>query len=140
MTYYAVIDTNVLISSMLRAGSIPDEVVQMALGGPIIPLLNNEIVQEYKEVLTRNKFGFSDGRIKKMLAAIEKRAIFLDRTKTDEAFPDLDDAVFYEIVMTARRVGDAYLVTGNAKHYPIKPFVVTPREMLDIVKSGAGKP
>ena len=136
MTYYAVIDTNVIISSMLKAGSIPDEVVQLALNGPIIPLINEEIIAEYQEVLTRNKFGFSDDRINKMIGEITKRAIFLDRTSTDELFPDPDDAVFYEIVMTARKMADAYLVTGNLKHYPTKRFVVTPREMLDIVKSG----
>lgn len=26
---------------------------------------------------------------------------------------------------------DAYLVTGNIKHFPNKPFVVTPREMIE---------
>lgn len=139
MTYYAVIDTNVIISSMLKAGSLPDEVVQLALDGPIVPLVNEEIIAEYQEVLTRNKFGFSDERIGKMIGEITKRAVFLDRTSTDELFPDPDDAVFYEIVMTARKMTEAYLITGNVKHYPIKQFVVTPREMLDIVKSGLKK-
>ena len=68
-----------------------------------------------------------------MIEDISKRAIFLDRTPADELFVDPDDAVFYEVVMTARKVDDAYMVTGNTKHYPIKPFVVTPKEMLDIV-------
>ena len=136
MTYYAVLDTNVIVSSMLRSGSIPDEVVQLALEGPIIPLVNQEILNEYEEVLIRNKFGFDEQKVKKMIEDIGKRAIFLDRASTDELFPDPDDAVFYEIVMTARKVSDAYLVTGNTKHYPIKAFVVTPREMLEIVKQG----
>ena len=134
MTYYAVIDTNVIISSMLRAGSIPDEVVQLALEGPIIPLVSEEILAEYEEVLIRNKFGFTEAKIKKMISEIKKRAVFLDRTPTDDLFPDPDDAVFYEIVMTARKAMEAYLVTGNIKHYPVKSFVVTPREMLDIVR------
>lgn len=136
MTYYAVLDTNVIVSSMLRSGSVPDEVVQLALEGPIIPLVNQEILNEYEEVLIRNKFGFDEQKVKKMIEDIGKRAIFLDRTPADELFPDPDDAVFYEIVMTARTVSDAYLVTGNTKHYPIKPFVVTPREMLEIVRQG----
>ena len=28
---------------------------------------------------------------------------------------------------------DAYLVTGNIKHFPVKPYVVTPKEMLEIL-------
>ena len=138
MTYYAVIDTNVIISSMLRSGSVPDEVVQLALEGPIIPLVNQEILNEYEEVLTRNKFGFEETKVKKLIEDIGRRAIFLDRTPTEELFPDPDDAVFYEVVMTARRITDAYLVTGNLKYYPIRSFVVTPREMLEIVKEREG--
>ena len=41
--------------------------------------------------------------------------------------------VFYEVVMEERKNEDAYLVTGNIKHFPIRPYIVTPREMLDII-------
>ena len=68
-----------------------------------------------------------------LISELKKRAIFLDRTETEEAFNDPDDIVFYEIVMTARTAVDAYLITGNKKHYPIKSYVVTAREMLDII-------
>ena len=35
--------------------------------------------------------------------------------------------------MEKRKLEDAYLVTGNIKHFPAKPFVVTPRQMIDII-------
>ena len=35
--------------------------------------------------------------------------------------------------MEERRSADAYLVTGNIKHFPTEPFIVTPRQMLDII-------
>ena len=28
---------------------------------------------------------------------------------------------------------DAYLVTGNIRHFPLEPYIVTPRQMLDII-------
>ena len=62
--------------------------------------------------------------------------LFFDRTKSNELFLDPDDAVFYEVALTARRLTDAYLVTGNTKHFPIKFFVVTPREMVEIIENG----
>lgn len=37
------------------------------------------------------------------------------------------------IVMKKRKDKDAYLVTGNIKHFPQEPFVVTPREMMEII-------
>ena len=43
---------------MLKGTSIPVIIVDKAINGPIVPLLNNEIIEEYKEVLLRNKFGF----------------------------------------------------------------------------------
>ena len=60
MNYYAVIDTNVLVSSMLKGSSIPGIIIDKAINGPIIPLLNDEILEEYEEVLLRNKFGFEE--------------------------------------------------------------------------------
>lgn len=134
MKYYAVIDTNVIVSSFLKEGSIPDQVVSLALDGPIIPLVNDEIISEYTEVLTRNKFGLSESEVTVFLNEFIKRALFLDKTKTNEDFDDPDDIVFYEIILTARSASNAYLITGNKKHYPIKSFVVTPREMIEIIE------
>lgn len=133
MKYYAVIDTNVIVSSLLCPGSIPDQVVDMTLNGPIIPLINKEIIIEYQEVLLRNKFGFTPEKISAFLELFIKRGILIDRTETNEIFVDIDDIVFYEVVLTARVNQDAYLVTGNNKHFPKKSFVVTPKEMLEII-------
>ena len=133
MKYFAVIDTDVLVSSMLKGTSIPGIIVDKAINGPIVPLLNNEILEEYEEVLLRNKFGFEEEDVRTLINELRKRAIYLDRTMVDEVFEDPDDVVFYEIVMTARTAVDAYLITGNKKHFPIKSYVVTPREMLEII-------
>ena len=46
MKYFAVIDTNVLVSSMLKGTSIPGIIVDKAINGPIVPLLNNGILGE----------------------------------------------------------------------------------------------
>ena len=67
------------------------------------------------------------------------RGVFLDPEKVEENLPDPKDMVFYAVTMEARKDSDAYLVTGNIKHFPLKPYVVTPREMLTILENG-GKP
>lgn len=56
MRYYAVIDTNVLVSAMLKWNSVPGNVLELTFSGTIIPLLNERIVKEYREVLGRPKF------------------------------------------------------------------------------------
>ena len=67
MKFFAVIDTNVLVSSMLKGTSIPGIIVDKAINGPIVPLLNNEILAEYEEVLLRNKFGFEEEDVKTLI-------------------------------------------------------------------------
>lgn len=135
MLYYAVIDTNVIVSAMMNPDSIPGTVLKHALGGRIIPLINQEIINEYTNVIQRSKFGFDEIDIKNVLTSIKERAIVLDRTISDEPFTDQKDIVFYEITLTGRAGKEAYLVTGNIKHFPNKPFVVTPKEMVDIIES-----
>ena len=133
MKYYAVIDTNVIVSSMLKHDSIPGAILDLVINKTIVPLLNEEILKEYADVLTRNKFGFSNTDVDILINNIRDSSIFLEKEQTIEEFIDEDDIVFYEIVMSARNTMDAYLITGNIKHYPIRNFVVTPKEMLDII-------
>ena len=45
----------------------------------------------------------------------------------------MDDLIFYEVAME-KRDDDSYLVTGNQKNYPIKEFIVTPAEMIEIIE------
>ena len=48
-----VIDTNVLVSAMLKWDSVPGNVMALAFDGPIVPVLNREILHEYRTVLSR---------------------------------------------------------------------------------------
>ena len=135
MKYYAVIDTNVIVSSMLKHDSIPGEILDLVISKTIVPLLNKEIIDEYEDVLKRNKFGFNNEEVDNLIASIKSNSIFLEREQTLEEFVDEDDIVFYEIVMSARHTMDAFLITGNIKHYPIRNYVVTPKQMIDIINS-----
>ena len=135
MKYYAVIDTNVLISAMLKWDSVPGNIMELAFSGPVIPVLNEEIFNEYREVLLRPKFHITEAIVNDVLEAINERGIFVDAQTLDIELPDPKDRVFYEVVMEERDDENAYLVTGNIKHFPEKPFIVTPRQMLDIILS-----
>ena len=138
MQFYAVIDTNVVVSSMLKHNSNPGLIIDYVVEGSIIPLLNKEILEEYITVLTRNEFGFNDTVVKETIDVIKKNAIYLKREQTIEEFIDKDDIVFFEIVMSARSTMDAYLITGNMKHYPVRSYIVTPHEMIEIIEKEKG--
>lgn len=130
---YAVIDTNVLVSALLPSQGITNPAVILGeiMRGRIIPVYNDEIISEYVEVLSREKFHFRQTSIKTVVNHIKRIGLKVVRTKSwEEVFPDLKDVVFYEVTLSK---DDAYLVTGNTKHFPKKPFVVTPAEMVAIL-------
>jgi len=133
VTYYAVIDTNVLVSAALKWKSVPGSIINLAFNNVIVPLVNAEILKEYHSVLMRPKFRLTEEIVNDIVDEIASHAIVISEEHMDIDFPDPKDRVFYEVTMQARNDEEAYLVTGNIKHFPVKPFVVTPRQMLDII-------
>lgn len=131
---FATIDTNVLVSSLFSAKSLsnPALVIKAVFDGTIIPLYNSDIITEYRDVLSREKFKFSPVLIDNLLRAFIEFGIDTVRKEAgDEIFSDNDDIVFYEVTLSME---DAYLVTDNTKHFPVKTFVVTPAEMVGILR------
>ena len=131
---YAVVDTNVIVSAMLSSNktSNPNIVVRALNTGLITPLYNDIIINEYKEVLSRPQFKLNQYQIEFFIETLKKFGIKTEAVRVNcELFPDRDDVVFYAVRMA---VDDSYLVTGNIKHFPKKPFVVTPAEMVLILK------
>ncbi len=132
----AVIDTNVLVSAMLshRDDAATVKVLNAVFSGKITPLYHKDILSEYTEVLARPKFHFSKSDIDIVISAIKSFGIEVFPQPTGEILIDMDDLIFYEVAME-KRDDDAKLVTGNLKHYPIKNFIITPAEMLEILES-----
>lgn len=129
---YAVIDTNVLVSGLLarNGSSAVVKVFEAVMAGRITPIICDEIISEYSEVLKRSKFGFPSCLIDSIVNYFEKNGIQSERIGTTDILPDPKDMVFYEITISN---SDTFLVTGNIKHFPSKPFIVTPAEMLEIL-------
>lgn len=136
MRYFAVLDTNVLVSALLSKSSVPAMILDETADGSISPLYDDDILAEYEDVLHRKKFPFAERDIRAVIEAIKSRGVRVEAGTVDVTLPDMDDVIFYAVVMEKRKETDAYLVTGNLKHFPKEPFIVTPREMLDIITNG----
>lgn len=135
MVYYVVIDTNVFISALLskRADAATVRVLEAMFDGKIVPLYHNDILVEYDEVLHRRKFHFKEETIQLVLNAVKQYGVEVFPQPTGEILVDMDDLIFYEVAME-KREDEAYLVTGNQKHYPVREFIVTPAEMMEIIE------
>ena len=55
---------------------------------------------------------------------------------SEEDFSDTDDKIFFEVALSHLQDEDnTYLVTGNLKHFPIKPFIISPKQMIEIIEN-----
>lgn len=135
MKYYAVIDTNVIVSYLLTHDSYSTihKLINAIKNQLLIPLFNDDILSEYTEVLSRERFHFTKEEISETIETIKKIGINCTRKPVQEIFPDPDDIVFYEVAMSRE---DSYLVTGNLKHFPKNGRVVSPADMLYIIEYG----
>jgi putative PIN family toxin of toxin-antitoxin system len=140
MKYYAVIDTNVLVSAMLKWNSVPGNIMELVFGGQITPVFNEKIIEEYQNVLSRSKFHFTEKIVRTVVDQIVASGICIDSPNVSIQLPDPKDIVFYAVVMEQRKSKDTYLVTGNMKHFPTEPFIVTPRQLLDIIEGRQSPP
>lgn len=134
---YTVIDTNVFVAALLTKNddSATVKVYEAIADGLITPLYHKDILEEYAEVLSRPKFKFSEKKINAVLDMIIKYGVEVFPKPTGEILIDMDDLIFYEVAME-KRDDESYLVTGNQKHYPVRDFIVTPAEMMEIIESG----
>ena len=130
---YAVIDTNVIVSALLthNLGVATAKVLDSIAKGDITCVYNEDILMEYREVLHRPKFKFPERKIDSLLTFITQKGIHSDRVPFDGAMPDEKDRPFYEVSLS---VEDSFLVTGNLKHFPITPKVVTPSQFIAILE------
>ena len=127
-----VIDTNILVSALWSRNGAPARVVSMVLAGTLIPCYDYRILCEYREVLQRPKFGFSKSEINALLEWFTTNGRSVTAEPLDDLFIDEADKKFYEV---AKFCG-AVLVTGNLKHFPNDPQVMSVTDFMERRKSG----
>ncbi len=72
----AVIDTNVLVSAMISSGGNDALVIIAIHQGLLVPYFSPEILEEYKDVLLRPRFGFSAEDVDALMGLLQQRASF----------------------------------------------------------------
>ena len=132
---YAVIDTNVIVASLLTRNhdSATARVMDAVYAGKITPLVCDEILAEYAEVLNRPRLKLDTKKCDYILSLMADRASSLAPKHTTVPIPDEDDRIFFEITLAGQDEYDAHLITGNLKDYPEAAYVVSPSEFCGLV-------
>ena len=131
---YAVIDTNVLVAAVktTKQDSSTSQVLSLVFTGVIKPLVSEEILSEYNDILKLPVLDLNPEKVTDVLEKFREDGLYPGRTQSNEIFPDETDRIFYEISLS---VEDSHVVTNNVKHFPKVSRVVTPSEMLALLRS-----
>ena len=128
----AVIDTNVIVAALLSPHVDSATVRSLAaiVDGKAEAIVSPQILAEYRVVLSRAKFGFPAERVASVLKVFESLGKATLPARYDSPMPDEKDRVFYEVALAEP---DSRLVTGNLKHYPASPIVITPAQFCELL-------
>lgn len=112
-----VVDTNVVISALLKPGSVPDRALRAVRRRGAVVVYDARIAAEYRDVATRPKFrSITPERLDEMLAMLlEGGERIMEVPVWEGVMRDESDRVFVEVALAGRAHA---LVTGNLKHYP----------------------
>ena len=76
---------------MLKWNSVPGNVLELTFAGTIVPLLNRDIVQEHRTVLSRPKFHLTKDIITDVVGELERLGLYIDVESLDIVLPDRDE-------------------------------------------------
>ncbi|MCL2189968.1 MAG: putative toxin-antitoxin system toxin component, PIN family [Defluviitaleaceae bacterium] len=131
---HVVIDTNVIISAALSPMGSPARAVNYILDADDVQIVcTTSILNEYRKVLAYKKLKIDADTQAAILQEIIKIGKLINPPLSTTPMPDETDRIFYD----AARASNAMLITGNAKHYPVEPFIVTPTQFLAKIAHGA---
>lgn len=130
---FAIIDTNVLVSYFLSdCMSPPATVVRGIFEGKITPVFNTYLINEYRRVLLREEFNIDRSIVDNMLDFIQSTGFGIETFEPMTFLSDKKDEPIFEVTLATREI-DSYLVTGNIRHFPKTDYVVTPKQMIEIM-------
>ncbi len=126
-----VANTNVIISGLLKSNSPSGNILKLILSGKIRLGLDSRIMDEYKDVLLREKFSFDRESGDHILDEIQADGISIIAEPIALPLPDEDDIPFLEVAIAGNI---KILVTGNKKHFPKKKYskvkIYSPSEFI----------
>ena len=123
-----VLDTNIIVSSLWTPIGNASTIMKLIFEDKIIPCFNQGILDEYRNVLLRKRLAFPVHQVDGLLSEITDRGLFIINKPSTITMIDETDRKFYDTA----KFCDAYLITGNIKHFPNDQLIVSPRRFLDI--------
>lgn len=127
-----VLDTNVIVSGVLKPYSKAAAILSLVADGTIQLAYDLLLLSEYRDVLNRPRFNLAKEAVESFLAQVEQEGLLVSVKPLKFRLPDPDDEPFLEVALSARVKA---IVTGNKRHFPKKEYegvkILSPAEFLE---------
>ena len=110
-----VLDTNIIVSSLLKPAGLEAMVLLLALGSQHNLCVSPSILAEYDDVLRRPRLKLQREEVDATLGAIRRISRIVEPAHRLTISPHESDNRFLECAEAANA---RYLVTGNKRHFP----------------------
>ena len=130
-----VLDTNVIISGILRPFSKAAFILRLVADGSVQLAYDFRLLSEYRDVLSRPKFNVAKENAEAFLTQVEQEGFLVSVKPLEIHLPDPDDEPFLEVALAGKVEA---IVTGNKRHFPKKEYegikILSPAEFLEGLK------
>ncbi len=128
------VDTNILVSASISEGN-PYKILRLAKEGKITLVISLDILKEFKDVISRPRFGFFETQINNVLKQIISISeIVISTTKINFVKADPADDKILEAAVAGK---SEFLVSGDRHLLDIKKYkgikIVKPTEFLNLL-------
>ncbi len=127
------LDTNVVVSALLKPHGLEDQILRLALAGRLLLCTSPAVLLEYHRVLVAPKFKFRPAEVDTILKQVEGSSTLFHPFRALTVSNLEPDNRFYECAHAAEA---NFLITGNLKHFK-KGYrttaIVNARQLLDLL-------
>ncbi|MHB8487557.1 MAG: putative toxin-antitoxin system toxin component, PIN family [Candidatus Acidiferrales bacterium] len=130
-----VLDTNVVVSALLRPKGAPAAILDSATSRQFRCFVSESLLEEYSEVIARDYLGLDQHRTARFMKDLRKIAMLVVPREKLVIARDPDDNQVMECAIEAEA---DFVVTGNVRDFPLQFHgvrVVTPRDFLVVLGS-----
>ena len=126
-----VLDTNVIISGILFGG-IPRSILDMLISGQHDFFLSMAIIEEFREVLNRPKFGFDNGNALMVVEELHSLCTIVKPVKSIKFI--IDDPADNKILECAVAANAEIIISGDSHLLSIGSYngikILSPRQLI----------
>jgi putative PIN family toxin of toxin-antitoxin system len=128
-----VLDTNVVVSALLKPQGLEDQVLRLGLAGKAELCVSPAVLAEYALVLPRPRLKLQPQEVARALNKLHQASTVVHPAFALKLCRHEPDNRFLECAQAA---ASDYLVTGNTRHFPKEnrnTKVVTARQFLELL-------